>query len=230
MKSRSFTVLVAAVAFALTAPLAAERSATEPAAAAPAPTSIGIDAGGLPVEVTDVEGVERALYRDGRVFIGGQPSEAALRELKELGVTAIVNLRGEAEMANREWVPYDEAALAAELGLEYVHLPISGEDHPYRPEVLDRLEETLRRHPGPVLLHCTVGWRASYAWTGYLVRHQGLGIDEALARGRAMQLSEDPLARLLGRPMRLIFADEAPAPPEPPEPPAAPAPAATPPN
>ena len=145
-----------------------------------------------------------------------------LRRLKELGVTAIVNLRGPAEMANREQVPYDEAALAAELGLEYVHVPISGEDNPYRPEVLDRLEETLRRHSGPVLLHCTVGWRASYAWTGYLVRHQGLGIDEALARGRAMQLSEDPLARLLGRPMKLVYADEAPAVAEPP--------AATPPN
>ena len=108
--------------------------------------------------------------------------------------------------------------------------PISGDDHPYRPEVLDRLEETLRRHSGPVLLHCTVGWRASYAWTGYLVRHQGLEIDAALARGRAMQLSEDPLARLLGRPMRLIYADEAPAIPASPAPPAAPAPAATPPS
>ena len=78
MKSRALTVLVAAVAFALNAPLAAERSASEPAATAPAPTSIGIDAGGMPVEVSDVEGVERALYRDGRVYIGGQPSEADL--------------------------------------------------------------------------------------------------------------------------------------------------------
>ena len=210
MKSRNLAALIAA-AVALTSPLAAEPPAAEPASTAPAPTSIGIDAGGLPVEVTDVEGVERALYRDGRVFIGGQPSEAALRRLKELGVTAIVNLRGPAEMANREQVPYDEAALAAELGLEYVHVPISGEDNPYRPEVLDRLEETLRRHSGPVLLHCTVGWRASYAWTGYLVRYQGLEIDDALARGRAMQLSEDPLARLLGRPMKLVYADEVPA-------------------
>lgn len=223
MKSRALAPIVAFVTSVLCSPLVAEPVATEPA-----PTPIGIDAGGLPVEVTDVEEIERALYRDGRVFIGGQPSETALRRLKELGVTAIVNLRGAAEMANREQVPYDEAALAAELGIEYVHVPIAGEENPYRPEVLERLEETLRRHPGPVLLHCTVGWRASYAWTGYLVRYQGLDIDEALARGRAMQLSEDPLARLLGRPMRLVYADAAPA--EPPAPPAVPAPAATPPN
>ena len=212
MKIRAFAVVAA---FALTPTFAAEPVATEPASSPAPPAPIGIDARALPVLATDVEGVERALYRDGRVFVGGQPSEAALRRLKELGVTAIVNLRGAAEMANREWVPFDEAALAAELGLEYVHVPISGEDHPYRPEVLDRLEETLRKHPGPVLLHCTVGWRASYAWTGYLVRHQGLGVDEALARGRAMQLSEDPLARLLGRPMKLVFADEATAPASP---------------
>jgi uncharacterized protein (TIGR01244 family) len=210
MKSRAIAV---GFALALASPLAAE-----PVAPVPPPTSIGIEAGAVPAQVTDVEGVERALYRDGRVFIGGQPSEAALRRLKELGVTAIVNLRGEAEMANREWVPYDEAALAAELGLEYVHLPISGEEHPYRPEVLDRLEETLRKHAGPVLLHCTVGWRASWTWTGYLVRYQGLGIDEALARGRAMQLSEDPLAGLLARPLKLVYADEVPAPAETPAP------------
>ncbi|GMU65896.1 MAG: hypothetical protein AMXMBFR36_21700 [Acidobacteriota bacterium] len=219
MKIRAIAV---AAAFVLSTPLAAD-----PVSPASAATAIGIDPAGLPVEVGDVEGVERALFRDGRVFIGGQPSEAALRKLKELGVTAIVNLRGEAEMANREAVPFDEAALAAELGLEYVHVPISGEDHPYRPEVLERLEETLRKHNGPVLLHCTVGWRASYAWTGYLVRYQGLGVDDALARGRAMQLSEDPLARLLGRPMKLVYADEAPAQPQVP---ALPVPAAAPPN
>lgn len=219
MKIRAIAV---AAAFVLSMPLAADAIP----AALPT-TAIGIDPAGLPVEVGDVEGVERALFRDGRVLIGGQPSEAALRKLKELGVTAIVNLRGDAEMANREAVPFDEAALAAELGLEYVHVPISGEEHPYRPEVLDRLEETLRKHNGPVLLHCTVGWRASYAWTGYLVRYQGLGVDEALERGRAMQLSEDPLARLLGRPMKLVYADEAPAPSQVP---AGPVPAAAPPN
>lgn len=219
MRIRAIAV---AAAFFLPLPLAAD-----PVPAAAATTAIGIDPAGLPVEVGDVEGVERALFRDGRVLIGGQPSEAALRKLKELGVTAIVNLRGDAEMANREAVPYDEAALAAELGLEYVHVPISGDDHPYRPEVLERLEETLREHPGPVLLHCTVGWRASYAWTGYLVRYQGLDIDDALARGRAMQLSEDPLARLLGRPMKLVYADETPVPPEAP---AVASPAAPPPN
>ncbi len=61
-----------------------------------------------------------------------------------------------------------------------------------------------------MLLHCTVAWRASYMWAAYLIRHGGLDLDAALARGRAIGLSPDPLEGLLGRPIRLTLG-EAPA-------------------
>ena len=47
------------------------------------------------------------------MFIGGQPTEKALRELRARGVTTLVNLRMPEEMAQ---VGFDEAALAKELG------------------------------------------------------------------------------------------------------------------
>lgn len=177
-------------------------------AAAP-PVDLGL--GPAPVAVGDVEGVTMRIFREGRVYVAGQPSADALRRLAELGVTAVVNLRTQAEMDNRERVPYDEAALAAELGLEYVHLPIGGDDQPFRPEVIDRLDDVLRRHPGPVLLHCTVAWRASWAWAAYLVKYQGISLDDALARGEAIGLDESPIEGLLGRDVKMVFADEAPA-------------------
>ena len=65
------------------------------------------------------------------MFIGGQPTEKALRELRARGVTTVVNLRMPAEMAR---VGFDEAALAHELGMRYVNIPVSGTaDNPYRP-------------------------------------------------------------------------------------------------
>jgi len=195
--------LLLALAALRPAPLPAE----PPGATAPAPPAVEIDRAGLPVELEEPAGVQARLFRDGRVFIAGQPSEEALTRFKELGVTAVVNLRTQREMDNREAVPYDEAALASRLGLEYVHLPIGGDDQPWRPAVIDGLADVLRRHPGPVLLHCTVAWRASYVWTAYLIRELGLPLEEALARGEAIALDESPLGELLGRETRLVFAD-----------------------
>src|SRR4026207_1772994 len=55
------------------------------------------------------------------MFIGGQPTETALRELRAKGVTTLVNLRMPEEMAQ---VGFDEAALAKELGLNYGPIPV----------------------------------------------------------------------------------------------------------
>ena len=57
------------------------------------------------------------------MFIGGQPTEKALRDLRAKGVTTIVNLRMPEEMKK---VGFDEAALAKELGIRYLHIPMRG--------------------------------------------------------------------------------------------------------
>jgi len=193
-------------------PAHAQGATTAPAPSATAPRApvVAIDRSSPPVELAGAEGIQVRLFRDGRVYIGGQPSEEALARMKALGVTAIVNLRTQREMDNRNAVPYDEAAAAAALGLEYVHLPIGGDDNPWRPEVVDGLADVLRRHPGPVLLHCTVGWRASYVWTAFLIRELGLPLDEAISRGEAIALDESPLGDLLGRKVKLVYAASAP--------------------
>jgi hypothetical protein len=45
-------------------------------------------------------------------------------------VTAVVNLRTPREMGSREVAPFDDAALLAELGIEYVWIPLGGDEHP----------------------------------------------------------------------------------------------------
>jgi hypothetical protein len=60
-----------------------------------------------------------------------------------------------------------------------------------------------------VLLHCTIGWRASCLWVAYLIREQGFALPDALARGEAIALSPDPLESLLGRALTVQFAEAA---------------------
>jgi uncharacterized protein (TIGR01244 family) len=164
---------------------------------------IELDREGLPREVTDFEGEIRGLWRDGRIYIGGQPDESALKYLQDQGVSAVVNLRTPAEVDDRERVPFDEAAVVADLGMEYVHIPLGGEEHPYSPEAVARFSDVLQRHDGPVFLHCTVGWRTSYLWSAYLISEHGFSINQGMARGKAMAISDLPIEGLLGQELEL---------------------------
>lgn len=168
---------------------------------------IGIEGDGLPRELNGFDGEIRGLWRDGRVLIGGQPDESAFDRFQEMGVTVVVSLRSTAEMDDRERIPFDEAALVESLGMEYVHIPLGGDDHPYTPQAVDRLSDVLERHDGPVLIHCTVAWRASHMWAAYLVREQGFSLEDAMARGEAMAIGDLPVEGLLGRQVQLAYAD-----------------------
>jgi uncharacterized protein (TIGR01244 family) len=140
------------------------------------------------------------------MFIAGQPTEKALRDLRAKGVTTIVNLRMPEEMAR---VGFDEAALAKELGIRYVHIPMRGTpQNPYGPKELDAFAAAMTSADGKVLLHCTVAWRASHLWAAYLIRERNVPVTEALTQTRQINLMDDmrmgnpptqPLEGFLGR-------------------------------
>ena len=118
------------------------------------------------------------------MFIGGQPTQKALRDLRAKGVTTLVNLRMPEEMAQ---VGFDEAALAKQL---------------------DAFTAAMALADGKVLLHCTIAWRASHLWAAYLIRERKVPVAEALAQTRMINLMDDmrmgtgdqqPLEGFLGR-------------------------------
>lgn len=128
----------------------------------------------------------------GPLYVAGQPTEAALREMAAQGVRTVINLRTQPEMDNRRQVPYDEAALAKELGLTYVHIPLGGPDTPYTPEAVETFAKAFSEANSKVLLHCTVAWRASHMWAAYLVKHKGYTLEEAKRHGLAINLGGYP--------------------------------------
>ncbi len=138
------------------------------------------------------------------MFIGGQPTEKALRDLKARGVTTVVNLRMPEEMAQ---VGFDEAALLKELGIRYVHIPMRGSaENPYGPKQLDAFAAAMASADGKVLLHCTVAWRASHMWAAYLIRDRKMPVETVLTQTRQINLlderpfgNQQPLEGFLGR-------------------------------
>lgn len=133
--------------------------------------------------------LERAARVGEDIFVTGQPTERALRELREQGVTTVVNLRTPEEMTRS--VKFDEPALVATLGMQYVYLPVRGNDqYPYSPATLAKFRDAVSTAKGKVLLHCTVAWRASHLWAAYLI-DRGVPVDSALANARAINLMDD---------------------------------------
>lgn len=139
----------------------------------------------------------KALTLD-RVILAGQPTPDDLRAWRASGVGTVINLRTPSEMANATAVPFDEPALAAELGLDYHHLPIGGDAHPYGPEVLAAYAAALEASDGPLLLHCGTGVRAGLLHAAYAVRHQGQSPDQAMRALEPLGLWPLPLEKLTG--------------------------------
>jgi len=90
--------------------------------------------------------VSDALYR------GAQPKEVGLSELKLLGITTIVDLRGE----DREKVDW-ERQRAETLGMRFVHIPVSGWSPPSDEQIVQFLS-LFHNQPGQkIFVHCRFG-------------------------------------------------------------------------
>jgi uncharacterized protein (TIGR01244 family) len=154
----------------------------------------------------DITGLFQAKFASvgSDLFIGGQPTEKALRDLKAKGVSTVINLRMPEEMKQ---IGFDEAALVKELGMTYVHIPMRGSpENPYGPKQLDQFAAAIAAADGKVLLHCTVAWRASHLWAAYLIRDRGVPVATALAQTRSINLRDEapfggqqPVEGFLGR-------------------------------
>ncbi len=90
--------------------------------------------------------ISEVLYR------GAQPREVGLSELKILGITTIVDLRGE----DREKLNWERKRAEA-LGMRFVQIPVSGWSPPTDEQLVQFLS-LLRDNPGQkIFVHCRFG-------------------------------------------------------------------------
>src|SRR5258706_12524199 len=86
----------------------------------PPATAIARASFGAPAEKLKIAGVPNAGKISEALLRGAQPSAQGLAELKKLGVTTIVDLRGNSGPVARE------RAQAETLGMRFIDIPVSG--------------------------------------------------------------------------------------------------------
>ncbi len=103
-------------------------------------------------EKINIPGIPNAGKITDILYRGAQPREVGFSELKLLGITAIIDLRGE----DREKIVW-ERKHAESLGMRFINIPVSGWDPPTDEQVVQFLS-LFRDNPGQkVFLHCRFG-------------------------------------------------------------------------
>jgi len=117
------------------------------------------------------------------LLVGGQPTPGELRQAAKVGVKTIVNLRTPKEPGVSE-----EVALAAELGLTYISIPVAGGEG-LTVAAAKQLDKALAEANGPVIVHCGSGNRVGALFALRANKLQGKSAKEALAIGKASGLT-----------------------------------------
>lgn len=115
-----------------------------------------------------------------KVLVGGQPTADVLRQAAESGIEVVVNMRGVDEDPG-----YDEEALAAELGLTYLRVPIAGPQD-LSPESVMLFDAVLKQvGDRPSLMHCGSGNRVGAMYALHASKYDGLEPEAAIEVGKA---------------------------------------------
>ena len=99
-----------------------------------------------------LRGIPNAGKISDSLYRGAQPREKGLPELKKLGITAIVDLRGE-DAEKIAW----ERKHAESLGIRFVHIPVSGWSPPRDEQIAQFLSLFHKDPQQKIFVHCRVG-------------------------------------------------------------------------
>lgn len=130
------------------------------------------------------------------LMTAGQPPAEAWAPLARQGVTAVINLRSDAEMQGR-----DDATAVVAQGMDYHRIPV-GDGADITPENAAALWQLLAQARGSVLVHCASGNRAGALLAVGAARAGQMSPEQALEFGRTagMRSLEPRVRELLALP------------------------------
>ncbi|MCH8333403.1 DUF1932 domain-containing protein [Candidatus Sumerlaeota bacterium] len=123
------------------------------------------------------------------IYFSGQPTAADIDLFAGRGVKTVINLRSAQEMQSLD---FDEKALVEKAGMNYVHVPM-GRDVPGEDDLERILSHLDNAGSDRVLLHCGSSNRVGLIWSVFRSVRHGLGLEEALADGKAAGMASSAL-------------------------------------
>jgi protein tyrosine phosphatase (PTP) superfamily phosphohydrolase (DUF442 family) len=139
------------------------------------PATAGVSFG-APAEKLKLAGVPRAGKISDVLFRGAQPSAQGLAELKKLGVTTIVDLRG-----NRGPVASERRQVET-LGMRFIDIPVLGWSAPSNEQVAQFLKLFKDDPQQKIFVHCYYGEdRSGVMVAAYRIAQQNWTADQAIA-------------------------------------------------
>ena len=144
--------------------------------------------------IPDKVEIRNALTPSPGLLTGGQPTPEQFDEIAQAGYRTVINLRGEGEEGR-----WDEASRAAELGLEYLELPIAGRGDINRENALALAELLAANGRLPAVVHCASGNRVGALFALHAFHAEGADIEAALEVGKAAGLTSlvEPVREIL---------------------------------
>lgn len=131
---------------------------------------------GAPAEKLNLVGIPRAGKVSDALYRGAQPSPEGLAELKKLGVTTVVDLRG-----NRGPVA-SERRLVESLGMRFIDIPVPGWSAPTNAQVAEFLKLFKADPTQKIFVHCYLGEdRSGVMVAAYRIAQQNWTVDQAFA-------------------------------------------------
>lgn len=112
------------------------------------------------------------------IFVGGQLKESDFAELKESGVTTIINNRPDNEEAGQLSAEL-AGQLAQQFGMDYHYLPMAnGQALPAN--LVGDFKTIIEQSNGKVLAHCRSGMRSSFIWALGQIPSGTITVDQAI--------------------------------------------------
>ena len=131
---------------------------------------------GAPAEKLNLVGIPRAGKVSDVLYRGAQPSTEGLAELKKLGITTVVDLRG-----NRGPVA-SERRLVESLGMRFIDIPVPGSSPPTNAQVAEFLALFKNDPQQKIFVHCYLGEdRSGVMVAAYRIAQQNWTVDQAFA-------------------------------------------------
>ena len=111
-----------------------------------------------------------------RITLSGQPTEEQLAEIKDLGVTHVINLGPH----HNKGALRDEAGTVAALGMKYIYIPVEF-DHPTDQDFAKFCDAIESLPDTQIHVHCIYNARVSAFFYRYAKTGRGIPEEEALA-------------------------------------------------